>query len=84
MFARLLLAGVLAMTLVTFSPGANAKSGEGDGHIFQGITDISQGRALVAEGRKDLHKGQPLFGLVEYRLGVGLIREGWRILVSPH
>jgi hypothetical protein len=78
MFARLLLGGVL-VAVVTFSAGANAKDSGcgGDRDIRrEGHRDISQGRSLIKEGRRDIRDGQISEGLRDIDMGQSLINEG--------
>lgn len=92
MFTRLLAGSVLGMTLVTFSPGANALStGQAERDIREGQQDILQGDRLikqgiadilmhrVRQGESDISKGEQ--GI---RGGEADIAEGERILASHH
>jgi hypothetical protein len=92
MFTRLLLGSVLGMTLVTFSPAANARGsfvptgplGFGSTQDSQALQDIFQGDLLVLEGLVDLFLGKVVVGENLFLQGVGDIVEGERILASDH
>jgi len=81
MYTRLLLASVLGMALVTFSPAANARV---PSPVSQAEQDFLQGDLLLIQGLVDLLLGRVQAGESLFLQGFTDIQEGYAILASAH